>query len=310
MRQDELISDPAALIENEIKRYVATSPNNLMPSHIGGVIWDEPVVRFADGDDAIFQEYKTIVGDFHVAPREALETHLAKVARGYHHPQKVSVISWVLPATLETRRSLRRETQVCSLRWNYTRWYGQETNFRLARHLVVMLEDMGFHAVAPELESWFEVRRDVANGPASRWSQRHVAYAAGLGTFGLNDGFITPKGIAVRIGSVVCDLAIPASPRPYADHTANCRFFRDGACGRCIERCPADAISEKGHDKAKCSDYMSNVMPRVLEELGRGAGYVGRYLGCGFCQTGTPCEAGIPPVKRSRRHPDTKAAVS
>jgi len=38
-------------------------------------------------------------------------------------------------------------------------------------------------------------------GPASSWSERHAAYAAGLGTFSLNDALITPKGIAHRLGS-------------------------------------------------------------------------------------------------------------
>ena len=201
----------------------------------------------------------------------------------------------VLPSTEATRESLRQETQVCSLRWNYTRWFGQECVFRLSRHLVVMLEDMGYHAIAPELECWWETKRDTPTAPASRWSQRHVAYAAGLGTFSLNDGFITQKGIAMRAGSIVCDLELPATPRSSPDHLNNCLFYRKGTCGVCISRCPVGAISETGHDKQKCYDYQFKVMPDVLKELGRDKdGYVGHYLGCGLCQTKVPCERGIP----------------
>lgn len=290
-----LVANPAEFIADEIKQYVSTSPNNTMPSHPGERIWDEPLVGFADGDDPIFQEYKEIIGDFHVTPREALEMHLKKAAYGYYNPDKIGVVSWVLPSTEETRRSMREETKVCSLRWNYTRWHGQELNFRLARHMVVMLEDLGYHAVAPELESWWETKREgIANPPASRWSQRHTAYAAGLGTFSLNDGFITIKGMAMRAGSIVCDLDIKPTPRVYPNHLDNCLFYREGNCGVCITRCPADAITEQGHDKKKCGNYQFNLMPGILKELGRGQGYVGRYLGCGLCQTKVPCEGLIP----------------
>jgi epoxyqueuosine reductase len=41
---------------------------------------------------------------------------------------------------------------------------------------------------------------------ASSWSERHAAYAAGLGTFGLCDGLITARGKAVRFGSIISKL--------------------------------------------------------------------------------------------------------
>jgi epoxyqueuosine reductase QueG len=38
---------------------------------------------------------------------------------------------------------------------------------------------------------------------SSNWSERHAAYTAGLGTFGLCDGLITPLGKAMRVGEGV-----------------------------------------------------------------------------------------------------------
>lgn len=137
--------------------------------------------------------------------------------------------------------------------------------------------------------------RFLPSGLASTWSQRHIAYAAGLGTFSLSDGFITPKGIAMRCGSVVTDLGVPPSPRSYPHHLANCLFYVDGSCRRCIERCPGDAISEKGHDKHKCFSILFEEQKPWLEGA-HGAGYIGDYAGCGLCQTKVPCEGGIPPV--------------
>ena len=116
--------------------------------------------------------------------------------------------------------------------------------------MVSLLEELGHQAIAPELANFFGTR-DLPNGRASNWSQRHIAYAAGLGTFSLSDGFISPKGIALRCGSVVTDVTLSPNPRVYENHLANCLFYLDGSCRRCIERCRADAISEQAHDKKK-----------------------------------------------------------
>ncbi|MFC1940217.1 epoxyqueuosine reductase [Chloroflexota bacterium] len=290
----ELQTDPARFISETIKEYVASSMNNIMPDFEGEPIWDEPLVGFADGDDPIFQQYKEIIGEFHLTPREAMEKHLNKITRGYSNPQRVSVISFVLPSTTATRDSMRRETKVCSSRWNYTRHYGQEVNYRLSRYLVTALENAGYHAIAPDQERFFEVKRDDPANVASTWSQRHIAYAAGLGTFSLNDSLITSRGSSIRVGSVIIDLPVEPTPRPYKNHLEYCLFYRDEKCGICIQRCPAGAISEKGHDKVKCRHYLYDGMPEAARELGRNEAFVGNYWGCGFCQTKVPCERGIP----------------
>jgi len=293
-------ADPAEFLDRSIKEYVARSPGNHLQSFDGDCIFDEPLVGFADGDDAIFQDYKSIIGDFHVTPREALEKHFDSKGSSQERPAQVSVISFILPVTYETRLSLRKETVVPSLRWNHTRWHGQDFINELSRYVIALLDSLSYQAVAPELSDYFE-SINLPGGYVSNWSQRHIAYAAGLGTFSLNDGFITPKGMAMRCGSVVTDAIIPPSPRVYKDHFANCLFYSDGSCQRCAERCPAGAISEKGHDKNKCLEFLFVKQKKILKELGRDEGYIGRYQGCGLCQTKVPCEARIPPKTRDKR---------
>jgi ferredoxin len=306
LKREQFEANPSLFLENTIKEYVATSPSNRLASFSNTPIFDEPLVGFADGDDALFQDYKVIIGDFHLTPREALARHVQEKESGStREPAKVSVISWVLPSTLETRLSLRRESVVPSLRWNHTRWHGQDFIYELAGYVVSLLEELGHQATAPERASFYEIR-GLPNGLASNWSQRHIAYAAGLGTFSLSDGFITPRGIALRCGSVVCDVALPPSPREYQNHLANCLFYRDESCRRCIERCPVDAITEEGHDKKKCEEFVLREQAVILKELGREEGYIGAYLGCGLCQTKVPCESRIPPdivPKNRQRRP-------
>lgn len=294
-------NDAATFFSAAIKEYIAISPNNNMPDFPGEHMWDEPLVGFSDGDDPLFLDYKKIIGDFHMTPREVFDTYFKKKSLGVYNPARVSVISYFLPSTQLTRESMRKKTEICSLRWNRTRWFGQECNLRLQRHIVSLLEGMGYYAVAPEQEPWFEVKRDVPGAPASRWSQRHVGYVAGLGTFSLNDSFITAKGSAGRMGSVVCDVPIVSTSRNIKDYRENCLFAREGTCGMCIKRCPAGAISESGHDKAKCGAYLNTGMPNLIKEQGRTEKFVGGYVGCGFCQTGVPCEGRIPASLKNKK---------
>ena len=291
-------ADAAAFLGKVIKEYVVTSPANRFES-FDGCIFDEPLVGFADGDDTIFQDYKQIIGAFHLTPREALEKHLQSVG-SQEPPSSVSVISFILPVTYETRLSLCKETMIPSLRWNHTRWHGQDFINELSRYVVSILESLGYRAVAPELADFFKLK-NLPSGYASNWSQRHIAYAAGLGTFSLNDGFITRRGMAMRCGSVVTDARITSSLRAYKDHLANCLFYSNGSCRSCAERCPAGAISEQGHDKNKCLEFLFTKQKEILKEMGREEGYIGRYLGCGLCQTKVPCEARIPPKTRDKR---------
>ena len=92
----------------------------------------------------------------------------------------------------------------------------------------------------------------------------------------------------MRCGSVVAKIEIPPTPRPYKDHRAYCLFFSQGICGKCIQRCPADAVTKEGHDKLKCRAYLEVTGNYVKTHFGF-EGY-----GCGFCQTGVPCESKIP----------------
>ncbi|MCJ7515375.1 MAG: epoxyqueuosine reductase [Dehalococcoidia bacterium] len=292
-------ADSAAFLVKAIKDYVAKSPANRFETFDSGRIFDEPLVGFANGNDVIFQDYKEIIGDFHLTPWEVLAKHLESKGGSQELPV-VSVNSFILPITYETRLSLRQETMIPSLRWNHTRWHGQDFINELSRYVVSLLESLDYRAVAPELADFFKLK-NLSSGYASNWSQRHVAYAAGLGTFSLNDGFITSRGMAMRCGSVVTDAKIQPTPRAYKDYLDNCLFYREGSCMRCAERCPAGAISEQGHDKNRCLEFLFTRQKEIVKELGREEGYIGRYLGCGLCQTKVPCEARIPPKKRGKR---------
>jgi epoxyqueuosine reductase QueG len=293
-------SNPNRFIEEVIKKFVRTSPFNRLDAFDGEPIFEIPLIGFADGDDPLFAQYKKVVHKQHFTPREILTKYLAETLKEESpFVTSVSVISFALPINHETKESNTQEKEGPSLRWNNTRWKGQDFITELSRHLVCVLEHLGVHALAPELSLYFEIFIPPDN-LASSWSQRHMAYAAGLGTFSLNDGFITPKGMAMRFGSVVTDLKLEPSPRPYEHHLANCLFYATGKCGACIRRCPGDALSEKGHDKLKCLQILFEKQKPWMEGA-HGPGYIGLYAGCGLCQTGVPCESRIPIAPEQER---------
>ena len=279
-RKTEPVS-PAPFIIDEIRSYTGTSLLNRLPDSDSDVIFSEPAVQFADGADPIFDEYKSIIDPSHLTPREALA--LAHDKNPADLPVQLSVISWILPITEKTRLTNRRETVIPSRAWSHSRWYGEKFNNALREHVVELLHDRGYLAAAPFAQPYFKTDRNQ-NGRFSNWSERHVAYAAGLGTFSLSDGFITERGIAHRCGSMVTDMALPASPRNARDHLSNCLFYVNKKCRACIDRCPAGAITENGHDKDRCADYMNSDIKYLKEEYGV------EIQGCGLCQTKVPCE--------------------
>ena len=281
------------VLEQLIKNFINESESNKRKQLDHGTYWEEPLIGFASGIDPLFFEYKTIIGSFHLSPREIISAALKERGRTllFTDIEHISVISWVLPTAEDTRKSNYQETRFPSKLWAYTRDFGEACNNALRKHVVGFLEELGYVTVAPMLSPNFQWVRDEKVGLASPWSERHAAYACGLGTFSLNDGFITPRGMAMRIGSVVTLLKLTSSEKKYRHHRENCLQFRNEKCGKCIPRCPVHAISEKGHDKSKCEEHlMSEAMKNKVAEYGLKT----PPSSCGLCQTDVPCEFEIP----------------
>jgi ferredoxin len=277
--------DYRLLIIEEIKRFIK-SPENSMNKETGEPAWDLPLVGFSSGADPLYQFYKEDIGNFYLSPKELLAHNYPTVEFA---PENITVVSWILPQTNATKVDQRKEIYFPSERWARSRIFGEEVNVKLRNHVSNVLKQVGIEALSPKFSPLNGRKLSDRYGIASTWSERHAAYTAGLGTFGLSDGLITPKGKAMRIGSVIAHTKIPPSNRPYTDHHAYCLFYRNGTCGECIKRCPIGAITEMGHDKILCQRYGDMCRQYLLRHYGlKGA------RGCGFCQTGVPCESRIP----------------
>ena len=277
MKQEEL----RALAERTVRGIVDSSPFNSLKG-FNERSWDSPLTGFASGNDPLFASYKELIGLFYWTPAEVM--NLAYPEERFDE-NRLSVICWILPQTESTLSDQRKEDRLPASRWVHSRHYGEKFNEFLRATLRDTFTAMGIKAAAPVLSEGFGYRESKNFGLASNWSERHTAFVAGLGTFGLSDGFITERGKAVRIGSVVIDARIEPDTRKYASHHANCLWYAEGTCGACIKRCPVEAISSRGHDKKACFDYIRGVTAPYAEKL------LGAYeTPCGLCQVKIPCE--------------------
>jgi epoxyqueuosine reductase QueG len=243
--------------------------------------YEQPLFGFASINDPIFVEYKSIIDERHLTPIQAFENKFGlRLSDG-------TVISIVLPLNEAVIKSNRKENMLPSVKWTLARTFIDDVFYKkIILFLIKTLNDLGYKAVSPYSERDFKVFPET--NMTSTWSERHIAYAAGLGTFSINEAMITEKGIAVKFISVVTDLIINPSVRTAKNYKANCLFYATGKCGVCMKRCPALAITEQGHNKLKCYQYCYGRESKKLA-VSRGA-YENNGSGCGLCLTNVPCE--------------------
>lgn len=271
------------LVALEIIKYTASSLLNQQKIS-GEPYFGKPLVGFADASDLLFERFKNIIGDFHLTPKEFFEAEF-----GRDSFTGGTVICWVLPINKNVLISNKTQKLFPSIEWAHTRYYGEDFNNALRSHVVSFLTDMGYRCTSPSLSSKWERIYSPDVGHASSWSERHAAYAAGLGTFSLSDGLITEKGVAHRCGSVITELKLKPTIRYYEGVYDYCLFYSSKTCKACIKRCPAGAITQDGHNKDICFQYIrEKVIPEVNDR------YEVTTPSCGLCQTKIPCETKRP----------------
>lgn len=272
----------------EIEKIVREVFHSLEGNHFGTLgepdlpMWEEPLVGIAAGDDPYFAFLKDHIGDFHWTPEEAFALrHEGGSA------EKLRVISMIFPQAPFTREEQRRARKFPGDHWVISRgeWEGLMEEF--SGKLVERLEEEGLRAVSIDLLPEWQLETSENLGLASKWSHRHGAFAAGLGTFGLSEGFISEKGKAVRITTTIVEGDLPVTPRGDRGPYDWCLYYAKGICGSCIRRCPTKAITQKGHDKVRCERYEDDIEKRLWpDHLER----KGQKFGCGICQVKIPCE--------------------
>ena len=253
-------------------------------------MWDVPLVGFSAGSDDYYSFFKEDIGSFYWTPAEAYA--LAR-SEDSATDQDLVCISLVFPQAAVTKAEQSCNTTIPGSFWISSRNTWEPYIHSVCQNVVDELGAVGVRAVAvdllPELV-WLTSKR---YGYAARWSHRHAAFVAGLGTFGLSDGLITTRGKAIRCTTILAMMSVEADKREYESHTEWCSYYRDGSCGVCIGRCPVGAITKNGHDKVACKAYEDHLREMLIIDGSMQPPYM---LCCGLCQTCVPCQDRVPPV--------------
>jgi epoxyqueuosine reductase QueG len=270
MNREELIKSAERFVRNSESNCI--SKETAISEDVAGMrIYDAPIFAFGSADDIMFEDLKkpAAIGGHFTLPKEWL-------------PGARTVISFFLPFSETVRKGNRRDMSWPSSEWLHGRVEGQAMLNTLCEHLSSELTDAGYRSIVPAMDERFWSNTGSAKREkkfTSNWSERHVAFVCGLGTFGLSKGLITEKGVAGRFGSIVTELEIEPSIRNYEGIYEYCSM-----CGKCANNCPAVAISlETGKDHPMCSAFLDITSEKFKP----------RY-GCGKCQVAVPCESRIP----------------
>lgn len=278
MNKEDLVKMALDFTTNAEENYIS-SQEALSEKLIGMQMFEAPLCAVGSASDAMFSRLKEAdaVGAHFLLPSEWLTG-----AR--------SVITFFFPFTEAVRTSNDQNKKWPSDEWLHSRIEGQVfiNHFILALQKKLLAD--GYESVIPSLDSRFWAKTEYNEATAhpeasftSNWSERHVGFVCGLGTFGLSQGLITEKGIAGRLVSIITQLELPADSRKYTDRYEYCI-----RCGACIRKCPADAISlETGKSHPLCSAFLHGTQKK----------YAPRY-GCGKCQCAVPCDKKIPARRR------------
>ena len=242
-------------MRNIIKKSISDFIDNYCKKNNLERIWEEPIVGFADVNSDYIKNLKNVVLESHYSPNDFLD-------------DATIIVSYFLPFKREIGKSnkcegLPSETWVKS--YIVTNKMAQDIN----ENIVNELKGLGYDAVNPMNTGIFD--RSILK---SRWSQRHIAYAAGIGTFGINNLLISEKGSCGRYFSVITNLDVKGDEPIKEDR---CMYKKDKSCGVCVKRCEKGALTYEGFDRFKCSEACQE-SERIM-----GASV------CGKCAVDLPC---------------------
>lgn len=276
-RAENVMTVPASMMA----RYAPEDPESAKERTMQ--VFEPVLVGVADASDPIFEGFAEpgVIGPSFVKPEGWVEG--AK-----------SVVSVFFPFAKDVCIS-NRHPGAASPEWQYAKFQGTKIIVGFCQMLCEELRAAGWEAVMPVASEGFGMSREdssFAGDPdfeiSSAWSERHAAYACGLGTFGLSRGLITRSGMAGRFGSIVTNAPIQPTPRDYVDVNEWCTF-----CGACVRRCPVGAISlTEGKGNALCEEWLN-----AIED---GALYGDA---CGKCQIGVPCSTRKPVSLKPKPRP-------
>ncbi len=234
--------------------------------------WRTPIVACAPADDR-FNILPEIAKPDHFLPKELL-------ASGK------SVVVFFVPFTKALAKQNHKGDLPCR-NWGLAYEHTNDLINGICEELKSLFKASGHKTALVPATHNFDEQTLMA-----RWSHKHIGYIAGLGKFGVNAQFITPKGCAGRMGSFVTNAVL--GEHPLVADKELCLYKTEGKCLVCKKRCPVGAVSETdGIDRRKCWDRLNENLhyTKAFEDLDDETHV------CAKCQVLVPCSLKAPVVE-------------
>lgn len=247
---------------NEIASFIDSWLSKMRKKRDLPDFWRDSLVAYLSADNPGIDRLKELVTPDHYKAEDFLEG--AKSVICFFLPFK----AWLGESNIEGAQASEDWAQAYTL-----------TNalaIELGEAMIDFLAEKGIRAAYP-----YEATIFPRDNPRSRWSQRHLAYYAGLGSFGINNLLISKKGSMGRYFSLISEMEIEEkglSPE-------YCLYKIDSSCTQCIDQCIFGALDEEGFDRLVC-----------LKQLDSNEKLFDASV-CGKCAVGLPCSLEIPKIK-------------
>lgn len=201
----------------------------------------------------------------------------------------LSVVSFALHCSKETVIDNSKEDKYPSRSWiEMTDKFFNQIHEPLSEYIKVLFS--GSKIMFPTKSKLYSVN-GTEKIRIANWSERHVAFGCGLGSFGLQGALITEFGCTSRLISIVTDKEFQSYSTPLEDIYANCLHYQGKGCRQCVKRCPVGSVNSEKRIIEKCFDREFVENKEVsLKTYGK------EITACGLCMTGVPCSF-INPMK-------------
>ena len=282
--------DKANVITELIREWVNTSPENTLQNKANDKAWDDPLVGFSRGDDPYWESFKEHVGPFHWTPAEAF---MIAFPNGNIPPERLTVISWVLPQMKQTKMDTRKEKMYPPESWARGRFYGEVVNEKLRMFVVEELAESGDTGGGPFAPS--QVVPDgfgsssslPPSGPSATPPSSRV-----WGPSGSPTGSSRPGGRPCGSDRLSPRWRSPRRPGPTrGTRTTACGSAR-GPARSAWSAVPWRPSPRRGTTRSSARGTSTRPARTISWSTSASQGYA-----CGLCQTGVPCESKIPTPK-------------
>jgi len=230
-------------------------------------MWREPVVEIISANDERIKDLKRAVSAEHLMPHDIL-------------PDAKSIISFFIPFHEKIVKSNINGT-MASKEWVMAYIKTNDLIKLINNKIEELMERNGCKTGKIPATHNFDEKTLISN-----WSHRHIAYIAGIGTFGVNNMLITKKGCCGRLGSIIINYGLD-NYQQIGNIKEKCLHKLNGSCGICRKRCMANAYDNDNFNRNTCyKQCLENA------EYHKEAGYADV---CGKCMVGLPCSLKEPP---------------